>query len=55
MPKLAVGETLLQELGVEDEDLHRAGSLNNLSQVPLAAVNLTKVGTRDHLNVFLVI
>ncbi|KAI0237486.1 hypothetical protein LSAT2_011984 [Lamellibrachia satsuma] len=42
VPKLAVGETLLQELGVEDEDLHRAGSLNNLSQVPLAAVNLTK-------------
>lgn len=42
VPKLAMGETLLQELGVEDEELHRAASLNNLSQVPVAGTHLTK-------------
>ena len=49
MPRLFHGETLLQELGVEDEELHGAASLNNLSQAPQAAKHL-KVSHRDHLN-----
>ena len=46
MPKLCLGETLLQELGVEgdDEGMRRAGSLNNLSQLPVSADHLAKVG-----------
>ena len=45
MPKLSLGETLLQELGVEDDEgMRRAGSLNNLSQLPVSADHLNKVG-----------
>ncbi|KAK2182071.1 hypothetical protein NP493_368g02075 [Ridgeia piscesae] len=49
VPRLFHGETLLQELGVEDEELHGAASLNNLAQAPQAAKHL-KVSHRDHLN-----
>ena len=46
MPKLSLGETLLQELGVEDDDgMRRAGSLNNLSHLPLPSDHLNKVGS----------